>query len=945
MNFGKIILISAMVLKICSVSVFAESSEPDSQSRDPLKIIFVKDNAPFSLQLPDGTPSGLYVEFWQLWSETNDVPVVFVADTMANNFIALKNNQVDLHVGLFVSRQRQQWGDFSLPIHRVDTGVFFRGNQQHLPKLHEMSGQKVAVQRDTYQQIYLEDKYPQIKVVLFDNAEAILTQFLNGEVAAVVSEVPYMNGQIAKMGLRGVFKLSDEKLLTNEVHGFIPQGKRKILALVNNGIKRIPVNKIIELEKKWLPDTEPYFSNSDSLNSLNSEEKEWLKSHSHFKLGIDHSWSPFEYVDNKGKYVGLSSDYVDLVNKQLAITLQPSYELDWNQAFEALKKGEIDVVSAIVRTDERAKLINFTEPYISLSSVITTRKDAFYVQGMDDLLSKKVGVINGYVFEDFIRNNHPNIPLIGVATVSEGLEKLKNGEIDAFIDALASINFEINKQNHSNIIVAAFTPYKLELSMGVRKGLEPLVPILDKALSTIDTKQKSMIANNWLSVEVNVGTSFKSFALWAVPIVAVLLFIILFVFRANRRMQFEIVERKKVELSLEKSKQKAEKANKAKDEFLANMSHEIRTPMNAVVGMSHLLEKTSLDEEQQGYIETLNNSSASLLLLIDDILDLSKIEVGKLSIEQVPFSLTKLLINVVQQIKIVTDESVVTIATDINDSVPKLLVGDGLRLGQILLNLAGNAAKFTPHGNINIRVTVDKKNDTQITLHFVVEDTGIGMSDEQMSRLFQTYSQADSSMTRRYGGTGLGLSICKKLCELMQGKIWVVSEKEKGSQFHFTSVLNYSKSIDVNLADSEEINLIESLQQKDKNTLLKKLHEKRILLVDDNLVNLTIAKKMLNNSGMIVDIAMNGQESLDKLNAYEYDCVLMDIQMPVMDGYQATKLIRESSVYGNIPVIGLSANVMEKDISRGRAAGMDDYLGKPISLEKMLAALSNCLSD
>ncbi len=935
MTLDKYIIILVLQISLCLSSLSAKENSLDEYSSEPLRIVFVEDNAPFSLMLPDGTPTGLYVEFWQLWSEVNNVPVVFIADTMTNNIKALKNNDADFHIGLFVNDKRLEWGDFSIPIHRVDTGVFFRGNDKKLSKLHEMSGQKVAVLKGTFQLHYLKEKYPELKLLPFEQPELALTELLNGKVDAIVSEIPHMNAQIAKMGLRGVFRLNDEKLLTNEVRAFAPKSKRAIISLVNAGIQRIPVNRLIELEKKWLPDSVPFFNDQVLLNILTSKEKEWLKSHSTLKLGIDHSWFPFEYVDSHGKYVGLSSDYVDIVKHKLAINLKPAFEHNWNTAFEALKQGELDVISAIVRTDERAKIINFTEPYISLSSVITTRKDAFYVLGMNDLLGKRVGVIKGYVFEDYISKDHPDIQLVGVENVKDGLEKLKNNELDAFIDALASINHEINKQNHNGIIVAAFTPYKLELSMGVRKGLEPLVNILNKALSTIDTKKQSMIANNWLSVAVNLGTSLKTFALWAIPIVIGFLLIILYVLRANRRMVFEIVERKKIEKSLEKAKQKAEKANQAKDNFLANMSHEIRTPMNAVVGMSHLLSESGLTERQRDYNNTLKVSAASLLVLIDDILDLSKVEAGKLVLEIRPFKLTDVMKNINDQIALTVDPQKIKINLDVATNIPETLYGDPVRLGQVLLNIANNAAKFTKQGIIDISVMLLNNTKEQIILQFCVSDTGIGMTLEQQRKLFKTYSQADSSTTRKFGGTGLGLTISKELCELMDGTIWLESKSGVGSRFYFTATFEYS-------ADKSTVDVLET--NVDPREQLSILLNKKILLVDDNQINLTVAKAILMNAGLKVDTAVNGRLAIQAATKAKYDAILMDIQMPVMDGFEATEHIRNELGFKAIPIIAVSANVMKKDIEKSLKAGMNAHIAKPLRVDLLLKTLAEHMS-
>lgn len=401
----------------------------------------------------------------------------------------------------------------------------------------------------------------------------------------------------------------------------------------------------------------------------------------------------------------------------------------------------------------------------------------------------------------------------------------------------------------------------------------------------------------------------------------------------EKKLKDLVTERTK---DLEEKNIELEKATKVKEQFLANMSHEIRTPLNAISGMINLLLKGEISNDQYKYLNTIRKSSDNLLVIINDILDFSKIEAGRIELEEIPFELKEQVETVYQTLKLKADEKEIGFEYDLDDELPHVLIGDPVRLNQILINLTGNAIKFTDKGSVHISISEIKNKNKLTGIRFKISDTGIGIADDKLDSIFETFTQASTDTTRRHGGTGLGLSISKQLVGLQEGKIWAESILGKGSDFIFEIYFPVGRE-DAIKGEIDEIDL----------ALIKSdLRGLKILLVEDNPFNVMVAEDTIKSeiSEAEVEVASNGVEAVDKYDPKKFDIVLMDLHMPEMDGLTATKKINEMNGGIEIPILAMTANVLPNELSKCYDVGMVDVIPKPFEIDELLIKMYNAIN-
>ena len=665
---------------------------------------------------------------------------------------------------------------------------------------------------------------------------------------------------------------------------------------------------------------------------LNKDEKGYLKNKKVITMCIDPSWMPFESFKD-GEHIGLSADYFKLFEAELGIPVNVIKTETWTQSMELAKSRECDILSLVMSTPQREKYLNFTHAYLEVPLVIATKMDVPFINDISSVVNEKIGIPKGYAFGELLKVKYPELNIVEVENIKDGLQKVNKGELFGYIGTLASIGYAIQTEFVGELKIAGKFDESWNLGVGVRDDDKALHGIFNKIIKNIDTQTRQKILNNWVSIKYEKGIDYS--LIW--EMLAVILFIIVFgmyrnsilkkvninlqmakkradektleaqqqkenfrymlnttmeaigiyedgkcielndsavemygyenkaqilgrsaldfvapssrelvmrnigseysepyeitalkadgsefpvlvkgnTYKTNFKVQrlvsvLDLTLFKENEKQLREAKEIAEEATKVKSNFLANMSHELRTPMNGILGMLHLLNGTSLDKKQSAYVSKLKTASNNLLNIINDVLDFSKIEAGKLEVHRVDFDMNKVLENVKDLVEFKAVEKGLSFELVFLES-DSIFYGDGLRLSQVLINLTNNAIKFTHEGKV--KLTLNQLRDDIV--RFSIKDSGIGISKEHQEELFESFSQGDSSITRKYGGTGLGLSISRELIELMGGKMWLKSEVDRGSEFIFEIRLPKGNQENINYTDiynKNDVNIYETYE-------------------------------------------------------------------------------------------------------------------------------------
>lgn len=654
--------------------------------------------------------------------------------------------------------------------------------------------------------------------------------------------------------------------------------------------------------------------------TLTPEEKSFIKIHPEIRLGVDPKFVPFEFIDTDGEYKGITADYIDLLSRVTGIKMAVVKGLSWTEAYNKALQRDIDVLPAIGKTAEREESFLFSEPYYHFKRVIVIRNSNTDIKGIEDLSGKTVAVQKFSSHHSYLQL-YPNINLSLYDSVEAALTSVANGTETAYLGNLATTHYLINSTGLTNLKFIAFESEKSQpLFIAVRKDWPELISIINKGLNTITQEQRIAINDKWISVEsgVDYGPLIRKL-LWAGFLILVILSVS---FYWILRLKKEIEKRKKIQEDLEAAKREAEAANNIKSSFMARMSHEIRTPLNAITGLAYLLKKSETSLTRKMYIEKIIHASNNMLSIINDILDYSKIEAGKMELERVSFNLDDLLKSVVDIVSYKIEERGIGFELIKDPRVPTWFFGDPKRIEQVLINLINNAAKFTEEGKISFEIKLTAKNRDECHLVFSITDTGIGMSEDQISNLFEPFTQADPTINRRFGGTGLGLSIVRNLVEMMDGIIKIYSTEGVGTTFVVELVLKVDGAKEELLSKELSAYYFSNI---------------KTLILEKTGANMNIIDSYLRSLGMHCEMTTSEEsarimlETNNKEFSRSFDLFIVDYDTPEEKGFSYVEKLRQNGRIIKMPRVIMLLPVMREDLFDALDSyGIDIGMGKPV---------------
>jgi signal transduction histidine kinase/DNA-binding response OmpR family regulator len=874
-------------------------------------------------------------EYWQIWAIDNEINVQFYFLPTVAALKQLEENKIDV-VAINIYQPEKKNVLYSIPYAKFKQTLFQRIN--HI----ETDGFQLAIHSNNKNTLkFLSDN---ISRQYF----ADLTELLNNHQRfdAIYSTKPWLlKKELEKFGLKNQFYINKKDVPEVNLHFTTRKNDRNLLSLINDNLRQVKQAQANLWQEKYLSSEDNNFELSlgNYTQALTEQEKQYVIDHNIIEYPITHAGFPPYIITQSNPNIierGFAIDLLNHASIKLGMIFKPIYVDNFNNIIEEVTRGNAELLVNIEYDKTQNQQYTFSIPYLKAHYSIVYNPSIPHHQQFSNLNNRTIAAIKNFKATQLLLQAYPKATFILFDTLELALAAVAQGDADVFIGRSLATSYLIKKNHLSNLTAQPLPNFQsdAQFTFATTKAEQTLISLLNKTINAISANHFESLYAKWsqssfpeanVQAQVDVVYRQASYMFFAILLIALIVFWIYY-----RQQQVRKVAQKRIEHALaiaESARNEAERSAQAKITFLARMSHEIRTPMNGVLGMAEALNFTQLNPEQTELLDTLEGSARHLLALLNDVLDFSKMDAGKLTLESVPVNFHLIAKNVIKSFRMIDDQKNIKLLCKIDNEITHSYFTDPTRLNQVLNNLVSNAIKFTEQGSITLSIKrieqFIKKEEIYDTIRISVIDTGIGISSEKQLQLFTPFIQADDDITRKFGGTGLGLSICQEIVIAMGGKISINSVENAGSEFYFD--LTYKQAgFEKDTEDRRKNSRTTNTPQEDR---FKHIN---VLVAEDNLVNVKVLTSQLTRLGIQADVAYDGIEALKLYQEKSYQLIISDCHMPNMDGFELAQKIKEITKEP-IWLIAVTADALSGAAEKCLLAGFDDYMAKPCPQEEI----------